>query len=75
MASEDQSKQGTTGKSDEAAGKNGSAQVRMAGADAVQLLKNDHREVEKLFAEHEKAGTRTRRKAKCGTRPSNTGRR
>jgi hypothetical protein len=63
MASEDQSKQGTTGKSDEAAGKNGSAQVRMAGADAVQLLKNDHREVEKLFAEHEKAGTRTRRKA------------
>jgi hypothetical protein len=63
MASEDQSKQGTTGKSDEAAGKNGSAQVKMAGADAVQLLKNDHREVEKLFAEHEKAGTRTRRKA------------
>ncbi len=62
MASDDQSKQGSTSKAEDQAGKNGSAQGKSAG-DAVQLLKSDHREVEKLFAEHEKAGTRTRKKA------------
>ncbi len=79
MASDEQSKQnqqeaakaGSTGAKAEAGqAKQGTGQAASqqaaqgsGGTDAVALLKNDHREVEKLFAEYEKATNRSRKQS------------
>lgn len=78
MASDEQSKQNPqeTGKIGTGSAKAETGQGRQTGAqspaqqdgqsesaDAVTLLKNDHREVEKLFAEYEKATNRSRKQS------------
>lgn len=74
MASDEQSKQpqSETAKSAGGTGKAEAGQTKQAGSgqaaggtviDAITLLKNDHREVEKLFAEYEKASNRSRKQA------------
>lgn len=71
MPSDDQSKHNGTesGKTEQAmkpaseAGRQNGSQNTAATADAVTMLKNDHREVEKLFQAHEKEPTRSRKSA------------
>ena len=78
MASDEQSKQNQqeTAKSGTGGAKSEAGQAKQvtaqsatqqvgqsAGKDAVALLKNDHREVEKLFAEYEKATNRSRKQS------------
>ncbi|MFM6949795.1 MAG: hemerythrin domain-containing protein [Novosphingobium sp.] len=62
MASDEQSKQ-AQGETAKSGGGDEQKASQTGTTDAVTLLKNDHREVEKLFAEYEKASNRSRKSA------------
>lgn len=68
MASDEQSKQpqrgnGARGSGEKAENGSGKQTRQSGGTDAIELLKSDHRAVEKLFADYESTGNRARKVA------------